>query len=56
MCLYFIPWALQMADPYVSSTSGLGIRAKNKAITFTGCRFISSIGISSFKVKRLFSG
>jgi hypothetical protein len=29
---------------------------KNKAMTLTGNRFISSIGISPFKVKRLFSG
>jgi hypothetical protein len=29
---------------------------KNKAMTLTGDRFISSIGISTFKVKRLFSG
>jgi hypothetical protein len=35
---------------------GLLIRQKNKAITFTGGRSISSIGISLFKVKRLFSG
>ena len=29
---------------------------KNKAVTLTGDRSISSIGISPFKVKRLFSG
>jgi hypothetical protein len=33
-----------------------GLYKNNKAIAFTGNRFISSIGISFFKVKRLFSG
>jgi hypothetical protein len=42
--------------PHSAIILGLLIRQKNKAITFTGGRSISSIGISLFKVKRLFSG
>jgi len=46
-----------LAQKKLDHNENLGIEGKNKkAMAFTGNRSKSSIGISSFKVKRLFSG